>query len=218
MRTAIALPCCDRVALKGGTAVSIGLRRVVVAVATLTALAISLFGAGSVAAVEKFYRFEEVATAQWRTVEECADGTTSTTFVSVIGGLEFESPDVDDVNEFVTLRFLNFGTCEGGFINEFGTGPAEFTASPSLQQASVVGTVTLRSGEQADINVTWHATSSMETTVNTTQFTGFVGVFTGQERDAVATGSVVVDGENLISGPSVSARIETLEDRNLRTS
>jgi hypothetical protein len=41
---------------------------------------------------------------------------------------------------------------------------------------------------------------------------------TGQERDAVATGSVVVDGENLISGPSVSARIETLEDRNLRTS
>jgi hypothetical protein len=37
---------------------------------------------------------------------------------------------------------------------------------------------------------------------------------TGQEWDAVATGSVVVDGENL----SVSARIETLEDRNLRTS
>ena len=30
--------------------------------------------------------------------------------------------------------------------------------------------------------------------------------------------SVTVGGEELISGPSVSARIETLEDRNLRTS
>ena len=195
-----------------------GIRRVVVAAATLSALAVSLAGAGSVSAVEKFYRFEEVATAQWRTVEECADGTTSTTFVSVIGGLEFESPDLDEVNEFVTLRLLNFRTCEGEFINEFGTGPAEFTASPSLQEASVVGTVTLRSGEQADINVTWQATGTMETTVNTTQFTGFVGIFTGQERGAVATGSVIVNGDNLISGPSASARIETLEDRNLRTS
>jgi len=194
------------------------LRRTFLVAASLSVLALAIVAPMSAsAAAERFYRFEEVATAQWRTVEVCADGTTSTTFVSVIGGLEFESPDVNDVNEFVTLRFLNFGTCEGEFINEFGTGPAEFTASSSLQTASVVGTVTLRSGEQAKINVTWQATSPIETSVNTTQFTGFVGVFTGQVRDAVATGSVVINGEDLISGPSVSARIETLEDRNIRT-
>jgi hypothetical protein len=145
--------------------------------------------------------------------QDCGDGTTARLSVSVIGGVEFESPDVDDVNEFVTLRIRGFD-CEGNFVNEFGTGTADYTGSPSLQQAHVVGTVTLRDGSQATIDVTWEGTGGLETSVNNTTFDGFVGIFTSKERQATATGTVVVDGVTLVSGPAQSADIETLEDRN----
>jgi hypothetical protein len=36
-------------------------------------------------------------------------------------------------------------------------------------------------------------------------------------RDAVATGTVVVDGETLVDGSTTNADIETLEDTNITT-
>jgi hypothetical protein len=39
----------------------------------------------------------------------------------------------------------------------------------------------------------------------------------GAERDAVATGTVVVDGETLVDGTTANAEIEILEDRNVTT-
>ena len=194
-------------------------RRPTVLSAFAALLGALLLPTSALAAPETFIRFEEEATANWTIVETCGDGTISTTRITVIGGMEFESPDLEDVNEFVTVRIRNSRTCEGEFINEFGTGPATYTSSPSnLQEASVSGTVTLRSGAEATINVTWEGTGPLETTVNTTQFPGFSGVFIGQVREAVATGSVIVNGENLLEGATlVSAQIETLEDRNITT-
>jgi hypothetical protein len=192
-------------------------RRRAASIVSLTALAAGLLLPTTALGAETFYRFEENATANWRVVEECADGRLSTTLVTVIGGREFESPNLDDVNEFVTVRIRNSFTCEGTFLNEFGTGPAEYTGSESLQEAHVSGTVTLRSGETATIDVSWEGFGGTETTTNTTNFPGFSGHFTGKERQAVATGSVIVSGENLVSGPSTSASIETLEDRNVST-
>ena len=181
------------------------------------AIAVLAVPANAAARAETFYRFEENATANWTITETCGDGSTSTTRVTVIGGLEFESPDVEDVNEFVTVRIRNFRTCEGEFVNEFGTGPAEYTGSESLQTASVSGTVTLRSGEEATIDVTWQGTGPLHTTVNHTQFRGFSGTFIAKEREATATGSVVVSGENLVGGAVATGSIETLEDRNTTT-
>jgi hypothetical protein len=192
-------------------------RRSVAFAGLLGALLIAAVAPAASAASESFYRFEEVATANWRIDETCADGSTSTSFITVVGGLEFESPDLDQVDEFVTVRIRNFATCEGEFINEFATGPAEYTGSASLKTARVVGSVTLRSGEEAAIDVSWDATSALETTINKTNFPGFTGIFTGKEREAVATGSVILDGENLVSGSTVSGSIETLEDRNITT-
>jgi hypothetical protein len=37
----------------------------------------------------------------------------------------------------------------------------------------------------------------------------------GQERDAVATCTVVVDDDTLADGSATNARIETLEDNNI---
>ena len=190
------------------------LARVMIMGALVTALALPLATAH---AAETFYRFEEVAQANWTVEQDCGDGTSATYSVSVFGGLEFESPDLDDVNEFVTVRIRSFADCDGEFVNEFGTGSADYDSSPSLRQASVAGTVTLRSGDQATIDVTWTATGPLQTNVNTTRFPGFSGVFIGREREAAATGTVTVGGDVLVDGPAQSATIETLEDRNIST-
>ena len=166
------------------------------------------------AEVETFVRFEENATANWVVTQACPDGSTAQTRVTVIAGREFESPDMDDVNTFATVLIRGFD-CEGNLINDRGSGPATYTSSPSLQDAHVSATVPLRSGAVATVDVTWEGTGGLQTTNNQTKFDGFVGQFTSRQRDAVATGTVAVDGVTLVSGPSLSAEIETLEDRNI---
>jgi hypothetical protein len=86
---------------------------------------------------------------------------------------------------------------------------------PSLQSASVDGTITTRDGRSVTADVSWEGTGAIETTSNTTTFPGFTGHFTGKRRDAVATGTVVVDGEILVDGSTTNAEIETLEDKNI---
>jgi len=65
--------------------------------------------------------------------------------------------------------------------------------------------------------VTWDGTGPIEVTNNTTTFPGFVGHFHGERRDAVPTGTVVVDGETLVDGSTTNAEIESLEDTNTTT-
>jgi hypothetical protein len=103
----------------------------------------------------------------------------------------------------------------GDLINDRGSGPADFAFSPSLRQASVVGTITTGEGRSVTVDMTWEGTGPMETTSNTTTFPGFTGHFIGNRREAVATGTVVVDGETLVDGSTTSAEIQTLEDKNI---
>jgi hypothetical protein len=168
------------------------------------------------AAVETFHRFEAVATANYTVVEQCADGRTVQTRVTVIGGHEEESESgvttVD--NDFLTVLIRSLD-CEGNFVNDRGSGPADFAFSPSLQEASVAGTITTRDGRSVTVDMSWEGTGKMETTSNTTTFPGFTGHFKGKRRDAVATGTVVVNGETLVAGSTTNAEIETLEDNNI---
>ena len=169
------------------------------------------------AAVQTFHRFEVDATANYTVSEQCADGSTSTTLVTVIGGHEEESEDgVSTLDrDFLTVLIRNFRTCEGTFVNDRGFGPADFTFSPSLQTATVDGTITTRDGRSVTVDMSWDGTGPIETTSNTTTRPGFTGHFVGQQRDAVATGTVVVDGDTLVDGSTTNAEIETLEDTNI---
>jgi hypothetical protein len=81
----------------------------------------------------------------------------------------------------------------------------------------VSGTITTRSGRSIIANLSWEATGPKEVNSNTTTFPGFVGHFVGQRRDAVATGTVVLDGRQLVNGSTAEAEIETLEDTNIST-
>jgi hypothetical protein len=183
----------------------------------LALLGAVLMPAAASAATETFHRFEFDATANYTIARVCPDGSTRTNLVSVIGGHEEESVDGEITldNDFLTVRIRGLD-CDFNFINDLGFGPAEFAFSPSLQSASVNGTTTTGGGRTVTVDMAWEGTGPIESTSNTTTFPGFTGHFKGKERDAVATGTVVVDGETLVDGSTTNAELETLEDNNVR--
>jgi hypothetical protein len=168
------------------------------------------------ASVETFHRFEIDAIANYTITQTCADGSTVTTRVQAIAGHEDEAESgVTTIDhDFLTVRIFGFDCA--GFVNDFGTGDAEFTFSPSLQTAAVTGTVTTRNGRSVAVDMAWEGTGPIEVTDNVTIFEGFTGHFHGQVRDAVATGTVLVNGATLVDGSTTNARLETLEDTNIR--
>jgi hypothetical protein len=179
-------------------------------------LGAALVPAAATAATETFHRFEFDATANYTLTETCPDGSTATTRVTVISGHEEESVDGESAldNDFLTVLIRGFD-CDFNLINDRGSGPAEFTFSPSLQTAAVSGRITTRDGRMVDVDMNWDGTGPIESTSNTTTFPGFVGHFKGKRREAVATGTVVVDGDTLIDGSTTNAELETLEDNNV---
>ena len=187
------------------------------AIAVVAVLGALLLPASAAATTETFRFFEVNADANYQVVDQCADGTTRTAFVTVIGGHEEEELNGETTTDedFLTV-LLRGATCEQtfGFVRALGTG--EFTWSPSLQTASVTGTAT-GGGHVVTVDMTWEGTGPIESTSNTTTFPGFVGHFQGMERAAVATGTVVVNGETVVNGSTTNASIETLEDNNIRT-
>jgi hypothetical protein len=188
-------------------------RRCVLVAAVLGALAVPSWAA---ATVETFHRFEANAVANYTITHTCADGTTRITRVQVIGGFEEETEDgVTESDEFLTVTFRG-SDCAGPF-NDFGTGDAEFEFSPSLQEASVTGTITTFGGRVVTVDMNWEGTGPLEVESNTTTFPGFTGHFVGKERDAVATGTVVVNGQTLVDGSTTNAFIRTFEDKNTTT-
>lgn len=185
----------------------------------LAAIVAALVGpAPASAQTDTFERFEVVATANYVVNKDCGDGRTVEQRVTVLGGHEEESESGMTTldSDFLTVFIRGFD-CAGNFFSDSGSGPAVFTWSPSLQTAAVTGTITTRQGRIVTADMSWEGSGPLEVTSNTTTFPGFTGHFVGQEREAVATGTVVVDGETLIDGSTTNARIETLEDKNIST-
>ncbi|HEX2117741.1 MAG TPA: hypothetical protein VHF91_01040, partial [Acidimicrobiales bacterium] len=151
------------------------------------------------------------ATANWVATQDCGDGTEAEILVTVLGGREVESDAGEEIFATVLLRGRD---CEGQLVNDRGSGTGTYTGSPSLMDAHLTATIETRGERLVSVDVTWEGTGGLETTINQTQFPGFVGIFTSKLREATATGTVVVDGVTLVSGPAFSAEIETLEDRN----
>ena len=89
------------------------------------------------ASVETLHRFEVDAIANYTITQPCADGSTVTTRVQVIAGHEDEAESGVTTIDHDVLTVRIFGFDCAGFVNDFGTGDAEFTFSPSLQTAGV---------------------------------------------------------------------------------
>jgi len=187
-------------------------------VTPLAILGVLAVPATAQAETSTFHRFEANAVAIYRNVTlPCDDGTTARLGFRITGGHEEEAEDgvVTEDHDFLTV-FVNGTDCGGVFVNDTGTTEdTDFIWSPSLQTASVSGTITTRnSGHVITANLSWEATSPMEVDTNTNTFPGSTNHFVGQHRDAVATGTVVFNGRQFVNGSTTDADIETLEDRN----
>ena len=126
-------------------------RRLAPLLAVLGVLAVP---ASATAAAETFHRFEAIATVNYTINKQCADGSTVQQFVTVIGGHEEEAESgVTTLDrDFLTVLIRGRG-CGGTVVNDRGSGPAEFTLSPSLQEASVAGTITTRGGRAVTVDM-----------------------------------------------------------------
>jgi hypothetical protein len=188
-------------------------------IAFLVLLGALLIPTAAKADVVTFHRFEADATANYTVTQTCADGSTVQTRVTVIAGHEEESESGETTldHDFLTVLIRGFD-CAGNFVNDFGTGDGEFSFSPSLQTAAVTGTITTRDGRSVTADMAWEGTGPIEATSNTTTFPGFTGHFQGKRRDAIATGTVVVNGATLVDGSTTNAELETLEDTNISRS
>src|SRR5918992_1332961 len=149
------------------------LRRSAIVAVVLGALLVPSWAA---AAVETFHSFSAEATANYVVNVACDDGSTVQQRVQVIGGHEEESENgvTTDDRDFLSVRIFGFD-CAGDPFSERGQGEAEFTWSPSLQEAAVTGTVTTSSGRVVTVDMSWEGTGPLETTSNTTTFPGFTG-------------------------------------------
>jgi hypothetical protein len=170
----------------------------------------------ALAATSTFDRLEVIGSADFRNLTEvCDDGRTVTSRVRITGGHEEEAEDrVSTLDRDYLLVQIQSG-CTG--IIQVTTNDADFTWSPSLQTARVVGTFTTTTGQTISVDVTWAGTGPIEIDQNNTSFPGRSATFVGRERDAVATGTVVLDGKTLVDGSTTNALIESLDDHIVET-
>jgi hypothetical protein len=187
--------------------------RLVALVGTLAVLAVP---GTALAATSTFDRLEVIGSADFRNLTEvCDDGRTVTSRVRITGGHEEEAEDrVSTLDRDYLLVQIQSG-CTG--IIQVTTNDADFTWSPSLQTARVVGTFTTTTGQTISVDVTWAGTGPIEIDQNNTSFPGRSATFVGRERDAVATGTVVLNGKTLVDGSTTNALIESLDDHIVET-
>ena len=190
--------------------------RLVALAAALVVLAVPALAAPATAsaATATFDRLEVIGSADFRNLTEvCDDGRTVTSRVRITGGHEEEAEDGVSTLDRDYLRVQIQSGCTG--IIQVTTNDADFTWSPSLQTAKVVGTFTTTTGQTISVNITWEGTGKIEISQNNTSFPGRSATFVGRERDAVATGTVVLDGKTLVGGSTsttTNASIESLDD------
>jgi hypothetical protein len=185
-------------------------------VALAAALAVLAVPSTASAATSTFDRLEVIGTADFRNLTEvCDDGSTVTSRVRITGGHEQETEDGVATLDRDYLRVQIQSGCTG--IIQVTTNETDFTWSDSLQTASVVGTFTTTTGQTISVNIAWEGLNPLRVEQNNTSFPGRSATFIGRERDAVATGTVVLNGKTLVDGSTTNALIESLDDHIVST-
>jgi hypothetical protein len=181
--------------------------------AALTALAVP---APAWAATTTFDRLEVIASADFRNLTEvCDDGRTVTSRVRITGGHEEEAEDGVSTLDRDYVRVQIQSGCTG--IIQVTTNELDFVWSSSLQTASVAGTFTTTAGQTISLDIAWAGTGPVVVDQNNTSFPGRSATFVGRERDAVATGTVTLNGKTLVDGSTTIASIESLDDHIVET-
>ena len=194
-----------------------GRRPVIGAIVLVLALS-SLAAAPAASAAEVFHFTDQFVTAGFRSTD--ATGCVTTTVFVVAGrDVDHEPPGAPTRTSGASLRITQLDRCAGTFITCSGSASGvEFVTNPAVREATLTGTIPLQCSTPTGITVTdafvdltFAGTGEAERDVNNVHFDfGDLIVnaqFRGATREAVATGTVLVDGTNLTPNPSLRAEI-----------
>lgn len=150
------------------------------------------------ALAQKSLFFEETASAFWAVPFDCADGSVVEGTLLVLTTRDFESPDTEDVDPTARVQFQ--AVCpDGTSFSWGGIVPATITSANNLRgvtaSGSGIATDNLGGTHQVTFDVTWTAVGKLVTTNNGPGSKRL-------QREAVATGQVIFDGDVLVDGPA----------------
>ena len=187
-----------------------------------SALAIALCAAvlvAPVATAAEVFRFTDAfATAGFRTTDPTGCVVTRTL---ITGGDDFdaEPPGEPTFASGASIRIISTDQCTGETTLGSGSvSEADFHITGAANTATLTAAIPVRfSGpegtftEDVFVDLTWTATGEPDRTIRDShfRFDGFIlnAFFHGLSREAVATGTILWDGENLAANGSVSAEI-----------
>jgi hypothetical protein len=97
-------------------------------------------------------------------------------------------------------------------------GDAWACTNPSLGRGMALGLIHVAAPDGISARVRAALPAAMSRDADSTaqgwEVSNVLGLFVGRRGDAVATGTVAVDGETLVDGSTDNAEMETLEDLN----
>jgi hypothetical protein len=181
--------------------------KTVIAGAVLTVLSLSL--PAIAATTTKSQVKGQNASANFYQYDVC---NSSTVYVSAYNNITKDSPGAPTEQLRAYLNYYNYNYCTGTYSSGYGSSSsANFTIDNRLDSATLNGTFTLydySSGttKTADVALTWKgvgdtfsgkSNSTYQTPTSTTRYR-----FNGDSRDAEVSGSITLDGTNLITNTS----------------
>ena len=199
-------------------------RRFSMAVAAAVIVAVAgLAGGTQSASAAQVIRFtDQFATAGFRSIDP--SGCIQTVVLLTAGNdVDQEPPGPPTRTSGAFLRITQFDRCTGTFTVCSGgvsgeDSGVEFSTNPAVREATLTGTIPLRCTSStgvtfvnAVVNMTWTGTGEADRSVNNNHF-DFGDLimntqFRGATRDAVATGTVLLNGVNVTPNPSVRGEI-----------
>ena len=168
-------------------------------VVTLSVVVALLAFSLPVSTAEKDLFFEETAEAFWSVPFECSSGAIVDGTLLVRSTRDFESPDTEDDDPTARVQFLAVCPDGSSFSWAAPAAPAIITSSSNLKSVTATGSGIARDifgvSHSVSFDVDWVGVGPVETTVNTA---GSIR----KQREAIANGQVVFDGQVLVDGPN----------------
>jgi hypothetical protein len=177
-------------------------------------LALASLSLPAMAATEKYQVKGQSANAGfYQVADEC---TSTSVYVSAFDNLTKDAPGAPTAQKQAYLDYYSFNACTGQSTYGYGTSSdATFKPNTQLSSATLTGTFTLTeypfgtedpqgTTKTAQVSLTWTGTGDTYRGNSHSHYQGpgFISNsrYTGTYRDAQVSGTVLLDGKNLISG------------------
>lgn len=188
-----------------------------------TALAVlSLTTAPALAAASKYQVNGQNAYASFYKYDDCSY---TDVYVSAFDNLTKTAPGAPTSQTGAYLSYNTYDYCNGSYSYGYGfSDTANVTISNSGQSASLTGTFTLYdyylgTSKTADVNLAWTGTGNTYRSNSHSHYQGpgYLSNYRSKStsRDAEVTGSITVNGTNIISGLSYYASISSSNSGSL---